>query len=209
MGALSWASCIRPKARSPVTPELPPAEGARKRGLFGTPQPLPQAWGQGRGGGSRWQQLPLGPSPARSPRPEDRLLELSRAGGAAASSAGSGVGGAGPGRDFLPPGARPGDSLRKGQALPSRSCPESSQAGVLTSPSPVGLRSEDVSGRASGPGWGEGSCALVLVVVSTMAGSEWSEWRKAWGTFSHRGMERTMILDCPCFRAADGVKECK
>ena len=138
---------------------------APKRGVFGTSQPLPKAWGQGRGGGSRWQQLPLGPSPARSPRPEDRLLELSRAGGAAASAAGRGVGGAGPGGDFLPPGAGPGDSLRKGQALPSRSCPESSQAGVLTSRSLVGLRSEDVSGWASGPAWGEGSCALVRVVV--------------------------------------------
>ena len=121
-------------------PRTHACRGAPKRGVFGTSQPLPKAWGQGRGGGSRWQQLPLGPSPARSPRPEDQLLELSRAGGAAASAAGRGVGGAGPGGDFLPPGAGPGNSLRKGQARPSRSCPESSQAGVLTSRSLVGLR---------------------------------------------------------------------
>lgn len=147
------------------------------------------------------------PSPARSPRPEDRLLELSQAGGAAASAAGSGVGGAGPGGDFLPPGAGPGDSLRKDQDLPSLSCPESSKAGVLTSPSPVGLRSEDVSGRASGPGWGEGSCALVWVVVSTMARSEWSEiqaslWQvltleEGMGHFSHREMERASECGLP------------
>lgn len=47
MGALSWAPCICPKARSPVTPELPPAEGARKSGLFGTPHPSPRLGGRG------------------------------------------------------------------------------------------------------------------------------------------------------------------
>lgn len=87
--------------------------------------PLPQAGGRGRGGGSRWQQLRLGPSPAHRPRPEDLLRELSWTGGAAASSAGSRragswVGGAGPGGDFLPPGVGLGESLRKGQTLPSR-----------------------------------------------------------------------------------------
>lgn len=58
----------------------------REPGARVAPRPLPHAGGRGRGG-SRWQQLRLGPSPARSPRPEDRLRELSRVGGAAASAA--------------------------------------------------------------------------------------------------------------------------
>lgn len=103
-----------------VTPELPPpgARGARRRGSLARLTP-PPGWGRGRGGGSRWQQLRLGPSPAHRPRPEDQLRELSWTGGAAASSAGSRragswVGGAGPGGDFLPPGVGLGESLRKG-----------------------------------------------------------------------------------------------
>lgn len=67
--------------------------------------PSPRLEVEEAGGGSRWQQLPLGPSPARSPRPEDRLRALLWAGGAAAlqptNRRGRGASAA-PRGDFLP-----------------------------------------------------------------------------------------------------------
>ena len=150
VGALSVPPSIRPKAGSRVTPELPPSPpeaGVRVRGgAFGTPQPLPQAWGRGRGGGSRWQQLPLGPSPALSLRPEDRPRKLSRAGGAAASAAWTRLGrergeGRRSGRGLPSPGERGWESPL-GKAKPSLPAPSPSgfRPVVPPSPAPVGLR---------------------------------------------------------------------
>lgn len=145
----------------------PRGPGARVRGACGARlSPSPRRGGGGEGAdGSNYGSDP--PPPVARGRKTGCERFAGREGRRPPRPASGRGRGADSGGDFLSlPGTWLGDSLRKGQAPPSRSrplsaCrPVSQQAQRLQVPRLLGF-----SGWASGPGWGEGSCTVVRVAT--------------------------------------------